>query len=544
MNTIKRSTGLLISLFFTLPLTALMYLGDALAGLAFAPFDLFNWVTGILPGTLVTFGIDLMIDTLRALGINVADTAKAAEQAIAVVQFIGLGLVVGFIFIESMRVRKASSSVLSGLVAGALFGLPLVAITLNENAAPMWAAIDALWLMLLFFAWGVGLALSYTRLTAARPTLETVEDEQVRVERISRRSFLIGMGAASATITVVGAGLGVILSAAERRRLLASQGDSMPHSSEGPSGMPFPNVQDPVVPAPGTRPEYTPVKDHYKVFLEVEPTVINEEDWHLPIMGLVDNPLMLSLQDLRDNYPQRDQYVTLSCISGRIATTLISTTYWSGASVQDVLADAQVRPEARYLYISSGDGFHESVDLDLIRADPRIMFCYAWDGNKLPVDHGFPLRIWIPDRYGMKQPKWITSVEVTDEYRPGYWVERNWDEVAQVQSTSVVDTIAANAVIESGDERRVPIGGIAFSGAREITRVEVRVDGGVWEQAQLRSPLSETTWVLWRYDWPFESGEHTFEVRCVEGDGTHQIEQERSSRPSGATGLHLIESSL
>jgi DMSO/TMAO reductase YedYZ molybdopterin-dependent catalytic subunit len=368
--------------------------------------------------------------------------------------------------------------------------------------------------------------------------------EQVRVKRIDRRSFLVGLGAASATITVVGAGLGALISAAERRRRVAAQEDSVAHKGEGPLGMPFPNADDPVMPVPGTRPEYTPVKDHYQVFIEVEPTLIHEEAWHLPITGLVDNPLMLSLDDLRSNYPQRDQYVTLSCISGRIPTTLISTTYWSGASVQDVLADAQVRPEARYLYITSGDGFYESVDLDLIRSDPRIMFCYGWDGNKLPVGHGFPLRIWIPDRFGMKQPKWITGVEVTQDYRQGYWVERNWDEVAQVKTRSVIDTIAVDAVIESGGETLVPIGGIAFSGARGISKVEVRVDGGPWVQAQVRSPLSETTWVIWRYNWPFESGEHTFEVRCAEGDETPQTEFEQPPRPSGATGIHRIERSL
>jgi DMSO/TMAO reductase YedYZ molybdopterin-dependent catalytic subunit len=544
MKAMKRWTGLLLSALFILPMTAILFLGDVLAGLAFTPFDLFNWVTGILPGPLVTFGIDLMIDTLLALGISVADTAKTAEQAIAVAQYIGLGFLAGWIYIELMRSGKVRAGFPSGLVAGALLGLPLLAITLGEAASTLPAVLNALWLVLLFLGWGVGLALAYKRLAAAGPAVEVAEAEMVRVERVGRRSFLIGLGAASATITVVGAGLGSVLSAAERRRLLAEEEEPMTHEREGPLGKPFPNADDPVTPTPGTRPEYTPVKDHYQVFIEVEPTLIQEQDWHLPIMGLVDNPLMLTLDDLRNNYPRRDQYVTLSCISGRIATSLISTTFWSGASVQDVLADAQVRPEARYLYIICGDGFYESVDLDLIRSDPRIMFCYAWDGNTLPVGHGFPLRIWIPDRYGMKQPKWITGVEVTEEYRPGYWVERNWDEAAHVQTTSVIDAVADNALVESGGGQRVPIGGIAFSGDRGISKVEVRVDGGAWTPAQLRAPLSETTWVVWRYDWPFEAGEHTFEVRCAEGDGTPQIEEERPARPSGATGLHLIERSL
>ena len=223
---------------------------------------------------------------------------------------------------------------------------------------------------------------------------------------------------------------------------------------------------------------------------------------------------------------------------------MIGTTQWTGVSLQDVLDDAQVRPEARYLYITSGDGFYETVDLDLIASDRRIMLCYAWDGHDLPIGHGYPLRIWIPDRYGMKQPRWITGIEVTDEYKEGYWVERNWDETAQVKTTSVIDTVAVNAVIEDGEQKLVPVGGIAFSGARGISKVEIRVDGGLWQEVELRSPLSETTWVIWRYDWPFAEGEHTFEVRCAEADGTPQIEEDHANRPSGATGLHSYEATI
>ena len=175
------------------------------------------------------------------------------------------------------------------------------------------------------------------------------------------------------------------------------------------------------------------------------------------------------------------------------------------------------------------------------------MLTYAWDGRPIPFDHGFPLRIWIPDRYGMKQPKWITGIEVVSESasRDGYWVERGWDEVARIHTTSVVDTVAIDSIIEREDERLIPIGGIAFAGARGVSRVEVRVDGdGPWHEARLRSPLSDTTWVIWRYDWPFEAGRHTFEVRAVESDGTPQMTGVNPARPSGATGIHSRQASL
>lgn len=538
--------GALIGGLITAPMIALMYLGNQILDLAFVPFDVFNWMARLLPGPVITFGIDLMIDTLRFLGVNVADTAKIAEQIMAVSQYLLMGIVAGAVFFAVLKWQGLKANLINGIVIGALFGFPAIAISVSMGTSDQSPMFNLIWLLILFFAWGVGLTLIYGRLGQYEVAPVVASPDQAEqppsVQKVDRRTFLVFLGAGAATITVIGAGLGALLSSAERRR--EEQGDSMAHNTEGPEGEPFPNAGDPVVPVSGTRPEYTPVKDHYQVFLELEPTEIDGSTWKLPITGMVDNPLMLSLDEIRDNYPSRDQYVTLSCISGRIGTTLISTTYWTGVSVQDVLADAGVQEDAQYLYITSGDGFYESVPLDLIYSDPRIMFCYAWDGNTLPVGHGFPLRIWIPDRFGMKQPKWITGIEVTDTYKEGYWVERNWDEVAQVKTTSVIDTVAVDHVVERGGQQYIPVGGIAFAGARGISKVEVRVDGGTWEQAQLRSPLSETTWVIWRFEWPFQTGDHTFEVRCYTTAGEMQILEEMPSRPSGATGIHRMEATI
>jgi hypothetical protein len=240
--------------------------------------------------------------------------------------------------------------------------------------------------------------------------------------------------------------------------------------------------------------------------------------------GLVANPVSLSIYDLRRDFEPRSEFVTLSCISGRVGTSLISTTQWTGLSVQDLLDRVQPNDDALYLDITCADGFHELVHLQLIGSDERIMLCYAWNGEPLPIDHGFPLRIWLPDRYGMKQPRWIEKIEVTDKYRADYWVKRGWNEVARVEPTSVIDTIDADSMFEVDGQAFVPVDGIAFAGAKEISKVEIRANDGEWHEAELRSPLSETTWVIWRYDWPFEAGSHRFEIRCVTGSGTPQAE--------------------
>ena len=538
MKKLSVGTGLLSGALLTAPVIGVMYLAKELVGLPFVPFDLFDWITRVLPGPVVTFGIDLMIDIMRLVGLSVAGTAKTAEKVMAVLQLFVMGVVAGDLFFAYVRLRDLRPDRLTGLVAGALVGLPMIAISVAISESTVQPILIVLWLLVLFLGWGAALREVYVRLNPDEVVPEPSEGEARAIQTVGRRQFLIRLGAATATITVASTGLGNLLAQAARRERDAELAALMEHKSQGSVRSPFPNADDPVMPAPGTRPEYTPLKDHYKVFIRTEPTVIDGASWTLPITGLVDNPISLTLDNIANNFESRDQYVTISCISGRIGTDLISTTQWTGVSVQDILAEVKPQQDARYLYITSGDGFYESVALDLIASDERIMLCYAWDGNPIPIDHGFPLRIWLPDRYGMKQPKWIIGISVTKDLKEGYWVERGWDAVARVESTSVIDTVAADAIYESDGRQLVPVGGIAFAGARGISKVEIRVDGGPWQEARLRAPLSETTWVVWRYDWPFAAGNHRFEVRCVDGTGAPQIEEQRGNHPSGATGVH------
>ena len=537
MSKLAIGYGALAGALLTAPLIGLLYLAHKLVGLPFLPFDFFDWATRLLPGSMVTFGIDMMIDTIRLFGAGVAGTARTAERVIAVVQIFLMGVAGGIIFFAVFRLRDTRPDVISGLAAGALVGLPMIAISIAIEGSTVQPILVVLWLSVVFLAWGAGLREIYLRVTPL-PAEASADSVPATAPTVDRRQFLIRVGAATAVITVASSSLGNLLARQARQEQERELEGSVAHMAETGSGSPFPNANDPLMPAPGTRPEYTPLKDHYKVSIRTAPTVIDGDTWRLPIMGEVDNPLSLTLDDIRNNYEPQSQFVTLSCISGRVGTDLISTTMWTGARVEDILADAKPTDKARYLFIKSGDGFYETVDLDLIASDSRIMLAYDWDGHPLPIDHGFPLRIWLPDRFGMKQPRWITEIMVVEDYTEGYWVERGWDEVARVKATSVIDTIAQDATYESNGQTMVPVGGMAFGGARGISRVEVRVDGGPWREAKLRAPLSETTWVLWRYDWPFEAGPHGFEVRCQEADGTPQIEEERGNRPSGATGIH------
>jgi DMSO/TMAO reductase YedYZ molybdopterin-dependent catalytic subunit len=547
LSTLKH--GLLAGIVLTIPLIALFFLGDALFGLPLAPFDLFEWLTRVLPGALVTFGIDRMVDTLGLLGLNVADTAKTAERVLAVGIFFALGLVAALVFFLVRSRIEAKEGDRPGLLLGLLLGIPLALTSVRTH--PLRAA---LWPLALTVIWGAIVERVYRALRPpdSPPEVEPVAvssagSETLTVEQLDRRRFLVRMGGAAAAITVVGAAVSLGIGGRRERDLAAAESGSVEPGAAASTPTPRPVAtsapSEDVVPAPGTRPEITPLDEHYQIDINLRPLEVDGAAWRLAIDGLVTTPLSLTLADIRNNYEPVEQIITLSCISNRVGGSLIGTATWTGARLQDVLADAGVLDSATDLNIVSLDGFHESLALHLLEQDPRIMLAYAWDGVPLEPKHGFPLRIWIPDRYGMKQPKWIDSIEVSDRTEPGYWVTRGWDQVARVRTTSVIDAVDEPYQADDGS-MAVPVGGIAYAGARGISRVEVRVDDGDWEEARLRTPLSDTTWVIWRYDWPFTEGRHVFQVRCFEADGTPQIARVSDPRPSGTTGIDEVRTTL
>jgi DMSO/TMAO reductase YedYZ molybdopterin-dependent catalytic subunit len=523
--------GALIGLILTLPLTALFYAGYRRAGLPFLPFILFDWGTRHLPGPILAFGIGSMVRAIRWLNLgDTATTAKLAEQTMAVLGFLVAGMFVGAVFF-GIALRRMTS--MAGLAVGGLLGIGAVLVSRGTGITPgANPAIGALWILLALMAWGAVLG------WACRHTVRNAGDEYPPLGaagRSDRRQFVMRLGSAAAAVSLVGAALGRV--AGGRGEANRGEANRLP---EGPwsESHALPNADAAVKPPPGTRAEFTPLAQHYRIDINTTPPEVPESSWRLRWKGLVQQPLVWTLDDLRGR-PAMHQFITLSCISNLVGGDLIGTTRWTGVSLKQLLPELGLLPGATHLKIRSADGFHEVVALDTIRADDRVMLTYAWDGLPLAAGHGFPLRIYIPDRYGMKQPKWIESIEAIDHWEPGFWVSRGWDREARMKATSAIDAIATDMMIgQPGADRRVPIGGFAHAGVRGISKVQIRADSGPWQDAQLRTPLSGQTWVMWRYDWPLQKGKHTFTVRCFEGDGTPQIEQEAPPEPNGASGLY------
>ncbi len=538
-----RLTGALIGALLTAPLLALIFLGHQVVGLPFLPSDFFNPVRDIVPGGLITFTIDTIIELIRVLGLGRVDqAAKNIEIAMAIGMVAFVGVVSGAVFFAVFNRVERRSLLTGGVIGGLVVGLPmaLISLTYGVTSSVDPRAVGAVWLVLLFILWGIAHALVYRRLALDEASQPSAAPITVSAQPINRRQFLVTVGAASATLTVVGVGALLRRDFDQLEASAVAQAGTR-DAADGIEVPPPSNLDDPVIPAPGTRPEITPVEDHYRIDISIVPPVIDEATWVLPFvtrLGGEERTLAQFTLDQLKAYEPTSAYITMSCISNRVAGDLISTTYWTGVSLRRLLQDVPLPQGATHLKITSADGFDETVALDLIERDERIMLAYYWAGRPLETEHGFPLRIHIPDLFGMKQPKWITRIDVLDRDEDGYWVRRGWDKIAQARATSVIDTVAGSSVFQDGDTYRVPVGGMAWAGARGISRVEVSVDDGDWQPAQLRAPASDRTWYIWRYDWPFEAGPHWFRVRCIEGDGTPQIEAVEGARPSGATGIH------
>lgn len=539
--------GALFGALTGLPLMALFYLGQTLAGLPFVPFDLFDWLARILPGQLVTLGIDAMVETIRFLNVgSVSETAKTAEQLMALILFIALAAAAGLV-VSAFQRRGTQSDMQTGAAVGmALLFLFVVAWAwLGVDNSPL---LSLVWMGALTIGWGVVLGRLVAATAVEQPAEEAPAAEAPSVDT-ARRDLLLKVAGGSIGLALGGWGLGRVFaeSAAETA---AEAGAGQPLATALPTSAPptaapdaaatatvaatpTGDLEDRIEPAPGTRPEVTPTEDFYRIDINTRPPVVDGETWELEVGGLFQNARNLTLEDLMA-YPTVTQTITLSCISNRIAGDLISTGHWTGLRLRDLLADLQLEPKAGALFLEAEDGFFETVVAEDMM-DERTMLVYGMNDETLPVEHGYPLRIYIPNRYGMKQPKWIVRMEAIEAWRPGYWVERGWSREARPHIISVIDTVAEDAA----EDGTVPVGGIAWAGDRGIQKVELQVDDGPWEEATLRKPpLSTLTWVQWRYEWPAETGSHTLTVRATDGTGTLQIADVTGVRPDGATGYH------
>ncbi|MFJ8471246.1 molybdopterin-dependent oxidoreductase [Kitasatospora sp. NPDC094011] len=305
-----------------------------------------------------------------------------------------------------------------------------------------------------------------------------------------------------------------------------------------PAAAPLPTLPDAVHPkVPGLSPFRTPNADFYRVDTALTLPRIDPRRWTLRIRGLVDHPLLLTFDDLlREPLEELDH--TLSCVSNEVGGPYVGTTRWLGADLPALLRRAGVRAGADQLVGRSQDGMTIGTPLEAVLDGRRALLAVAMGGEALPVAHGFPCRSVIPGFYGYTSAtKWLVDLEVTTfaAFDP-YWVRRGWDRTGAVRTASRIEVPAPFARVPAGD---VTVAGTAWATHRGIAAVEVRVDGGPWQEAVLAADAGPDLWRQWTHTWTGAApGTHRIEVRATDSTGAVQTQDRADPFPSGATGWH------
>ncbi len=292
----------------------------------------------------------------------------------------------------------------------------------------------------------------------------------------------------------------------------------------------------------GPTPEITPNADFYVISKNLFDPRVPVDRWSLSVFGRVERDLLLNYDEVLAR-PSRQTTVTMQCISNEVGGDLISNAVWSGFPLRELLEEAGIQDSARFVAFRSWDGYTESLPLEFALRD-STMLVTQMNGEPLPDNHGFPLRLLAPGKYGIKHPKWITHIGLVETEVFGYWQLRGYTQDGTMKTSSRIDEPYAGQSVCSG---RNGISGVAFAGDRGISRVEVSVDRGTtWRDARLREALSPFTWRLWdlEVDVPPSSAENggrlSLLARATDGHGDLQPLTPRPPDPDGSQGWHAV----
>ncbi|WP_394615168.1 molybdopterin-dependent oxidoreductase [Lentzea sp. JNUCC 0626] len=285
----------------------------------------------------------------------------------------------------------------------------------------------------------------------------------------------------------------------------------------------------------GTPSFITSGKDFYRIDTALSVPRIRAEDWTLKIHGMVDRPAELTFDDIR-NMDLVEETITLTCVSNEVGGPYISTGNFIGVKIGDVLRQAGVKQGADQLFSTSDDGFTAGSPLDYVLENGLIAI--GMNGEPLPTEHGFPTRLVVPGLYGyVSATKWVTDLNVTTFAQDqGYWIPRGWATRAPIKTSSRIDRPQRMAKVQG----KVVIAGTAWAQPRGVAKVEVRIDGGVWQEAELAADVSDSTWRMWKIELDLAKGSHTVECRATDKSGQTQDQARLDPVPDGATGWHSV----
>src|SRR6516165_10589852 len=289
------------------------------------------------------------------------------------------------------------------------------------------------------------------------------------------------------------------------------------------------------LPVPGISPFITPNGQFYRVDTALLVPQVDPASWRLRIHGMVAREVEVSFAELLRR-PLIEDYITLCCVSNPVGGPYIGNAKWLGVSLASLLRSARPQSGASQLLCTSADGFTSGTPLSVVMDGRDALVAVAMNGAALPVEHGFPARLVVPGLYGyVSACKWVTDIEVTTfQAATAYWVQRGWAQQGPIKTESRIDVPAPGSQVKAG---QVAVAGVAWAQHKGIEAVEVRVDGGPWQQATLAAVPDIDTWRQWVWRWDASAaGPHLIEARATDKTGYTQTAVQADVAPNGASG--------
>lgn len=286
---------------------------------------------------------------------------------------------------------------------------------------------------------------------------------------------------------------------------------------------------------PGVRPLITPAEDFYVTHIAIHPPVPDLKSWRLRVTGEVEHEFELTYDELLA-MPLIEVYSTLVCVHNHVGGDHVSTGRWLGVPVADLLERAVIKAGADQLLAHSVTEDAVTSGLPLMDGDPlRAIVAVGLNGQPLRTENGFPARLLTPGSYGQwANVKWLERLEVTRfDASPDYWAKRGWPRTGWVRPGSQIDVPARYAELSAGE---TTVAGVAWNPPNGVRVVEVSIDDGDWNLAELAGELAPTAWRQWRFQWNATPGKHRIRVRC-----DHQEGRTQSAFPDGFGGYHTVK---
>jgi DMSO/TMAO reductase YedYZ molybdopterin-dependent catalytic subunit len=504
--------------------------------LSYAVFGVLATVVGVALGHLVAALTNPAASPVLAVGSQVIDLTPTPMKEWAIAQF---GTNDKAILIGSVFLGVLGLAAVAGLVARRRFvlgaGMLVVLVAVAAYTALSRPAADAADVIPSLAAAVAGVAALWLldRIAQRRPAAAATgtDTDGPSTGSPSRRGVLVAGGALALAAAVMG-GAGRWISSYRARSIdiaLPAPTDPAPRLPVGLDAK-----------VPGISPFQTSRGDFYRVDTRLTLPIVDVDSWSLTIDGDVDQEVTFTFDDLAAmDLIERD--ITLTCVSNDVGGTYVGSARWLGVPLRDLLDRAGIgSTRADQILSTDVDGMTIGTPFDLATDGRDAMIAIGMNGQSLPREHGFPARMVVPGLYGfISATKWISRITLTTYAETdSYWTQRKWATNAPIKISSRIDTPKPLSTIDPG---RTVIGGVAWAQHQGgIAGVEVRIDGGGWQEARLGPSAGQDYWRQWYLPWTAEPGQHSLAVRAVTGDDDQQTAARMTPFPEGSSGIQEI----